>query len=75
MKFLLMLLVLLFAVWLWRSGRQAKQVPRQRASPASQAPLDMIACERCGLHLPKVDAVVGKNGLYCSVEHRQRAEP
>lgn len=76
MKLLLLLLVLLFAVWLWRSGRQAKQPPsRRRASPPAQAPLEMIACAQCGLHLPKADAVVGQHGLYCSIEHRQRAEP
>lgn len=75
MKLLLMLLVLLFAVWLWRSGRQAKQAPPGRTSPAAKAPLEMIACGQCGLHLPKADAVIGQHGLYCSTEHRQRAEP
>lgn len=75
MKLLLMLLVLLFAVWLWRSGRQAKQASQRPASPPAKTPLEMIACGQCGLHLPKADAVVGQHGLYCSIEHRQRAEP
>jgi uncharacterized protein len=74
MKFFLMLLVLLFAIWLWRSGRQIKQPPRPHGKPPAQAPLDMVACAQCGLHLPKAEAVAGHQGLYCSVEHRQRAE-
>jgi hypothetical protein len=29
----------------------------------------MVACATCGLNLPRSEAVVGADGLYCSVAH------
>ena len=72
MKFLIVLLVLLFGVWLWRRGR-ARQQPSQfqRAGKAAQA---MVDCARCGVHVPQVVAVPGRSGIYCCEAHRREAE-
>lgn len=72
MKFFLVLAVVFIGVWLWRSGRQDK-VTREKP-PTPPEPQDMVSCRLCGVHFPKADAVAGRDGLYCSVEHRQRAE-
>ena len=73
MKFLLVLAVVLFGVWLFRSGRQDK-VTRQKPPTSPPDPQEMVSCQLCAVHVPKTDAVSGRNGLYCSAEHRQRAE-
>jgi len=73
MKFLLVLAVVLFGVWLFRSGRQDK-VTRQNPPTNPPGPQEMVSCQLCAVHVPKTDAVLGRNGLYCSAEHRQRAE-
>lgn len=75
MKFLLFLALVLLAVWLWRSGRRNDHRADEAAAPPPQGPQEMVRCTRCGLHLPRSDAVVGRIGLYCSEEHRQHAEP
>ncbi len=74
MKFLLLLVVALAVVWAWRANRPIKNKrTRQPATPPQ--PQDMVRCALCGVHLPQGDAVAGRDGLYCSVEHQQRAEP
>ncbi|MDF3823442.1 PP0621 family protein [Leptospira sp. 96542] len=81
MKFLLFLLIILLAVWLWRSGRTAETPPKRttggptRASARDTAPQDMVRCAHCGLHLPLSEAVASTSAHYCSAEHRQLAEP
>ncbi|MFO6419828.1 PP0621 family protein [Hylemonella sp. W303a] len=80
MKFLLFLLIILLAVWLWRSGRTAEAEtkrasdPTRRSSPQT-APEDMVRCAHCGLHLPLREAIASSSAHYCSVEHRRLAEP
>ena len=74
MKFLLLLLVILLGAWLWRSRRRPPPSATERESPSAE-PQDMVACALCGMHVPRGEAEVGKHGLYCGVEHRQRAEP
>ncbi|MEI6733033.1 MAG: PP0621 family protein [Comamonadaceae bacterium] len=75
MRLLLVLLVVLAGVWLWRSNRKSRSefVPR-RPEPSPQA-LEMVGCRLCSVHVALVDAVQGKKGLYCCLDHRQQAEP
>jgi uncharacterized protein len=73
MKFLLVIAVILFGVWLFRSGRHGK-VTRQGPGSAAPQPQEMVSCKQCGLHFPRADALPGRNGLYCSAEHRKQAE-
>lgn len=76
MKFFLVLAVVLLGVWLWRAGRRIDAPPpKPPATPPSPSPQDMVSCALCAVHIPMADAVAGQQGLYCSVEHRQRAEP
>ena len=83
MKYLLVLGVVLFGIWLWRHNRAvdarereserkatAKPVPRQPPS----VPTQMVACTQCGLHLPLADAVTGQDGHYCTDAHRRAHE-
>ncbi|MBX3654734.1 MAG: hypothetical protein KF686_11175 [Ramlibacter sp.] len=75
MKFILVLLVIVIAVFVWRSNRRDSLGSRSAARPAPPgAPQDMVRCPVCALHLPRADARVGRRGPYCSDEHRQQAE-
>jgi uncharacterized protein len=71
MKFLVLLLVFLFAVWLFRSRQQARTRPRDKQPPQGKQPIE--ACAHCGVHAVKADMLVGQHGSYCSIEHLQRA--
>jgi uncharacterized protein len=74
MKFFLVLSVVLIAIWLWRSNREAKPGLKPKNPPAGHAPLEMLGCSVCDVHVVAADAIRGKNGIYCCQEHRQRAE-
>lgn len=78
MKYLLVLGVVLFAVWLWRHNRdeeaQDRAAERAQRKPPAPPPVevaDMVACAHCGLHVPRCEAVAAGGRLYCSDAHRQ----
>ena len=75
MKFLLVLAVVLVGVWLWRSNRQTGQKLNRQQPKATPEPLEMVRCALCAVHVPAAEAVQGKNGVYCSADHRHHAEP
>ncbi len=71
-KWLLTIGIAVLALMLWfgkgRGGGAATRAPRRPAP----GPQPMVACARCGLHLPQADAVEGEGGRhYCSPEHRR----
>ncbi len=79
MKYLLVLLVVLVAFWIWRNNRRLDSAAREaarkpKARPQPLPPTVMVACHHCGAHLPEADAAVGTDGVYCCVEHRQQHE-
>ena len=65
-----LLLLLAIAGVVWIAGR----LMRQRAAPRAETrkPLNpMVRCARCGLHVPKYEALEGTGGWYCSRAHRE----
>ena len=79
MKYLLLLAVVLAIVWLLRTSSRrgkpdANSAPRNDAAPgpdALAAPEDMVRCQICSVHLPRAEALEGRQGrLYCSADHR-----
>lgn len=78
MKYLLLLAVVVVFAWHWRSTRRADIAKQQRkvhpAPGPAAGPVDMVQCAHCHLHLALPDAVGGRRGSYCSVEHRALAE-
>ena len=75
MKYLLVQVVVLVAVWLWRNNRRVeKQEQQPGARPPLAAPQDMVRCAACPVHLPRGDALAGPDGrLYCCEQHRLQA--
>lgn len=69
MKYLLVALVIVVALYIWRNNRRKAAPPPTK--PRLRQPEDMVTCAHCGLHLPASDAITspGRNH-YCSSEHR-----
>ena len=73
LKFILLAVVVLAAVWLLRSARKRVSDEAPPKSAPSAPPLqheDMVACAQCGMHLPASEALPGRGGVFCGEAHR-----
>lgn len=73
MSKLILLLFLGFLAYLIFKGFQ-RSASRRRADEHAErphAPERMVACARCGVHLPESEAFNGPGGSFCSEEHRR----
>jgi uncharacterized protein len=73
MKYLIWLLIILVAIWVFKRSRRSSNPAADKATPPTM-PSNMVSCAHCGLHLPQDEAVTGERGLYCSTEHRTAAQ-
>ncbi|WP_310390119.1 PP0621 family protein [Roseateles sp.] len=75
MKYLLLiaLLALLFAMLARKRRRPPAAKPDLKVQP-EVAPLSMVTCAQCGLHLPLDEALPGQGGVFCSAAHRASFE-
>ncbi len=64
MRFLVLVLLVVLAVWLIR---RALRGPRTQNKPPVQG--DLVACARCGVHLPRAEAHLAGGLPYCGAEH------
>ena len=72
MKYLVVLLVIAVVAWLALRAPALKRPPRKKSRRRELAPALMVRCARCGLHLPRDEALPGAaDGFYCSEEHRR----
>lgn len=78
MKYLLVAVVVLVAIWWLRAKLSGDDRPGKRggARTASQVkPEAMLACHHCGVHVAASEAVSGRLGSYCGEPHRRADEP
>jgi uncharacterized protein len=76
MKYLLVIALVLVVFWLWRQNRPAEKnaAPPQRPNvPEGKGLTEMVACDVCHVHLPRSEALIGRDGFYCSEAHRREA--
>jgi len=70
MKYLVLLVVLALGYGWWRSQQSsAQQRPPPAARPEPAPPQDMVACSRCGVHLPRSEALTHGPDQFCCPEH------
>lgn len=77
MKYLILVLVIgLVAFLLGFKGRGSPRakVPKSGSGASSKSPMEMVRCAECDMHLPEFEALPGRGGHFCSVEHRSRFE-
>jgi uncharacterized protein len=75
MKALLVLVVIFFVAWIWRSSRSAANAGIKPPAKTNPTSIEMLACLHCGVHVASGEAIMGKRGAYCSSAHRAAAEP
>lgn len=73
MKLLILLLAILAGVWLWQRGRRLERTRDETRRDDAQT-LPMVRCARCGMHVPGNEVVSGRQGSYCSAQHRRESE-
>ncbi len=76
MKYLLLLAIVFAVLWLMRSLRKPAPPTRREARGKASRPgkEDMVACDLCGVHLPRSEALPGRGGVFCSDAHRSTFE-
>ena len=73
MKYLVILVVVvLFYAWLRGQRRVHRTPPRQ---PPLPAPQDTVACARCGVHVPRTEALSVGTKSYCCTAHQREDGP
>ena len=71
MSKLILLLVLGFLAYLVFKGFRRTASRRERGEDSALAAERMVACARCGVHLPESEAIEGDGLRFCSDEHRR----
>ena len=69
-RLIVLVLLVVLAVWLIRRALRAsagESANRVGQDPSVQQPL--VACARCGVHLPRAEARESGGRLYCGEEH------
>ena len=68
MKFLF-LIALVVGVWLLIRSLRRPSLPKEPEPPAPQNE-EMVVCLQCGVHLPRSEALPGRDGVFCGEAHR-----
>jgi len=69
-RLVVLILVVVLAVWLIRRALRASAGgPARKEGPVQQ---DLVACARCGVHLPRAEAREAGGQVYCGEEHARR---
>jgi len=68
-KIVILAIVIAAALWLLRGFRKrSKDEAPPSVSPDAEA---MVRCARCGVHLPRGEAVMSRQRFFCSAEHER----
>ena len=69
MRFIVLIILVVLAVWLIRRAFRAKgniQTPQSKA-PGEVG--ELVRCARCGVHLPRAEAQLAGGLTFCGEEH------
>jgi hypothetical protein len=63
--------ILIFLGLVWAGYRIYTAFNNHRDSSTSRQALekDMVSCDKCGVYLPKSDAIIADNRYFCSKKH------
>jgi uncharacterized protein len=66
-RLVVLILIVVLAVWLIRRAlRSSATGPAQKEGAVQQ---ELVACARCGMHLPRAEARAAGGRMYCGEEH------
>jgi uncharacterized protein len=63
-RLIVLVLLVVLAVWLVRRALRAAK-PQQKSAVQGE----LVACARCGVHLPRAEARESGGRVYCGEEH------
>jgi uncharacterized protein len=66
-RLVVLILLVVLAVWLIRRALRSSTTQKTQGKPPLQG--DLVACARCGVHLPRAEAHLAGGLLYCGEEH------
>ena len=69
MRFVVLILLLVLAVWLIRRAFAASKNREGSRGQASSQGGDLVRCARCGVHLPRAEALLAGGDTFCGEEH------
>lgn len=76
MKYVVLLLIVALVLYVMSRKRAAPPPPPPAKPPPAPRLEGIVACGRCGLHLPLSEALPGPGGeLFCSAAHRDAGPP
>ncbi|SDQ61754.1 MULTISPECIES: PP0621 family protein [Nitrosospira] len=67
--FVLIAVLVFWAIRSYRRGLKKRQEEAQKESPSIESE-DMVRCTHCGVHLPKSESILSEDKFFCSDEHR-----
>ena len=75
-RVLLLIITVLVFIWLLRRALAARKKPGSAKAAKAQPVPELVACARCGVHLPRNEAVASEeegdaaaSRFFCSQEH------
>lgn len=71
MKILLLVVPVLLIWWILRLLRSSSPAAAGKTEPRVE---NMVACAKCGLHVPENEAVSRDGKFYCSEKHAREAD-
>lgn len=70
MGYLLRLVILVVLAWLaYRFVRRLWDTDTEPVERDNLEQVEMVRCEKCGVHIPKDDALMHNGKAYCSTTH------
>ena len=71
MKFLLLVLGLAVAYWIFKAYKRKLSRGPKPPAPATGVAEDMVRCAQCGVHMPRSESLMSGQAFYCTSEHRR----
>ena len=68
MRVLVLILLAVIAFWLIRRALRRAAL-KKPAAPPGAVEGELVSCAQCGMHLPRAEARLAGDRVYCSDEH------
>lgn len=68
MRVVVLLLLVVLAFWLVR-GALRRAALKKEGAPKTAVEGELVSCAQCGMHLPRAEARLAADRVYCSDEH------
>jgi uncharacterized protein len=71
LKFLLLVLGLFVAYWIFKAYKRKISSGAKPPAESGNTAEDMVRCAQCGVHMPRSESLMSGQAFYCTPEHRR----